>query len=259
MPEVKKDGTNKVIIGAAAVVLVLIAVLVALLMRKPEQPAPQTQPPQAEAPGSETSQQRVRVPVKDQPLIEFKSEDPSARDLMEERKAAYGMKKGVDMIARSDETVKIGGNMVSMQEIADKIQLESGKILEKDLAGKSGNEVQTFGIYVVQPGDNIWNIHFRFLKEYFANRGIRISPLADEPGPRGFSSGVGKLLKFSENLVYIYNIKEKRLDVNLDLIHPMNKIVVYNMEQVYALLDSIDYGQVDEIQFDGENIWIPAK
>ena len=255
MPEVKKDGTKKVIIGAAAVVLVLIAVLVALLMRKPE---PQTQPPQAAAPGSETSQQGVKGPVKDQPLIEFKSDDPSVQDLMEERKAAYGMKEGVDMIARSDETVKIGDNMVSMQEIADKIQLERGKIVEKDLAGDSGNEVQTFGIYVVQPGDNIWNIHFRFLKEYFANRGIRISPLADEPDPRGFSSGVGKLLKFSENIVYIYNIKEKRLDVNLDLIHPMSKIVVYNMEQVYALLDSIDYGQVSEIQFDGENIWIPA-
>ncbi len=259
MPEVKKDGTKKVLIGAAAVVLVLIAVLVALLMRKPESPTPQTQPPRAAAPESETSQQRVRVPVKDQPLIEFKSEDPSAQDLMEERKAAYGMKEGVDMIARSDETVKIGNNMVSMQEIADKIQLERGKIVEKDLAGDSGDQVQTFGIYVVQPGDNIWNIHFRFLKEYFANRGIRISPLADEPDQRGFSSGVGKLLKFSENIVYIYNIKEKRLAVNLDLIQPMSKIVVYNMEQVYALLDSIDYGQVSEIQFDGENIWIPAK
>jgi len=258
MPEVKKDGTKKIIIGVAAVLLVLIAVVVALLLRKSDPPTSQTRPPQA-APEAETAKQGVRVPVKDQPLIEFKSDDPSARDLMEERKAAYGMKEGVDMIARSDETVKIGGNMVSMQEIADKIQLESGKILENDLAGGSGNEVQTFGIYVVQPGDNIWNIHFRFLKEYFANREILISPLADEPGPRGFSSGVGKLLKFSENIVYIYNIKEKRLDVNLDLIHPLSKIVVYNMEQVYALLDSIDYGQVDEIQFDGENIWIPAK
>jgi hypothetical protein len=257
MPEVKKDGTKKVIIGGAALLLVLIAVVVALFLRKSEPPASQTRPHQAAE--AETAKQGVRVPVKDQPLIEFKSDDPSARDLMEERKAAYGMKEGVDMIARSDETVKIGGNMVSMQEIADKIQLERGKILEKDLAGDSGTEVQTFGIYVVQPGDNIWNIHFRFLEDYFANRGIRISPLADEPDRRGFSSGVGKLLKFSENIVYIYNIKEERLDVDLDLIQPMSKIVVYNMEQVYALLDSIDYGQVDEIQFDGENIWIPAK
>ncbi len=259
MPDTRKDGKKKLIIAGAAVLLALIAVVVGLLLRKSEPPAPQTEPPQAAAPEPETSKQRVRVPVKDQPLIEFKSEDPSVRDMMEERKAEYGMKEGVDIIARSDETVKIGDNMVSMQDIADKIQLESGKIVEKDLAGNSGNNVQIFGIYVVQPGDNIWNIHFRFLKEYFANREIRLSPLADEPDRRGYSSGVGKLLKFSENIVYIYNIKEKRLDVNLDLIHPMSKIVVYNMEQVYALLDSIEYDQVEEIQFDGENIWIPAK
>jgi hypothetical protein len=59
--------------------------------------------------------------------------------------------------------------------------------------------------------------------------------------------------------VYIYNIQDKQFSVDLNLIYPMTKIVVYNMEKVYALLDSIDASQIDEIRFDGENLWIPAS
>ncbi len=68
----------------------------------------------------------------------------------------------------------------------------------------------TYGVYVVQPGDNIWNIHFRMLKEYYARKGIRLGHNADEPESSGLSSGVGKILKFSEAMVIIYNLKEKR-------------------------------------------------
>ena len=256
MPQTKKDSNKKAIIAGSVVVVLLVAAMVAVFMRKPDAPAP---PP---PPVPETAEQKeaVRVPVKDQPLIEYESEDESAREMMAERKAEYGMKEGVDIIARSDESVKIGERTVSMQDIADKIRIESGKFVEKDIAGGGSAEgIQTFGIYVVQPGDNIWNIHFRFLRDYFENRGVRLSPLADEPDPRGFSSGVGKLLKFSENLVHIYNIQEEQFAVNLDLIYPMSKIVIYNMEKVYALLDSIDTSQIDEIRFDGENLWIPAS
>jgi len=116
-----------------------------------------------------------------------------------------------------------------------------------------------YGIYIVQAGDNIWNIHFQFLKDYFDHRGIALSPLADEPNRRGSSSGIGKLLKFSENMVYIYNVRERKIDVDLNLIHPLSKIVVFKMKQVFTLLDGIDYGRVNRIQFDGETLWIPAN
>ncbi len=257
MPEKKRDGNRKAMIAGAVVVVVLVAAMVTVFVKKAETPA--TAPEAAQKTDGKNNKE-VRVPVKEQPLIEFNSEEKSSRDLMAKRKAEYGLDKGVDIIARSDESVKIGNRVISMQDIADKIRLEKGKILEKDIAtGKDRQGVQTFGIYVVQPGDNIWNIHFRFLKEYFQNRGVRLSPLADEPDRQGFSSGVGKLLKFSENLVYIYNIEENKLTPDLNLIYPMSKIVVYNMDRVYALLDSIDTDQIKEIRFDGENLWIPAS
>ncbi|MBU4184653.1 MAG: hypothetical protein KKC23_00315, partial [Proteobacteria bacterium] len=104
--------------------------------------------------------------------------------------------------------------------------------------------------------DNIWNIHFNFLKDYFDHKGIALSPLADEPDRRGFSSGVGKILKFSEKIVTIYNIKERKIAVDINLIYPLSKVVVYNMDRIFALLDRIDYNNANRIQFDGETLWI---
>ena len=83
--------------------------------------------------------------------------------------------------------------------------------------------------------------------------------MADEPVKKGFSSGVGKILKFSENKIYTYNLKEKKIDVDLNLIIPLNKIVIYNMQRVFERLDQINYENVDRIEFDGENLWIPAE
>ena len=81
---------------------------------------------------------------------------------------------------------------------------------------------------------------------------------ADEPDRKGYSSGVGKLLKFSENMVYIYNVKEKDFSQDLNLIEPNSKIVVYKMDQVFQLLEQIDYRHIDQLQFDGDTLWIPA-
>ena len=84
-------------------------------------------------------------------------------------------------------------------------------------------------------------------------------PSADEPDKRGRSSGVGRLLKFSELMVFIYNVKERKLSLDLNLIHPFSKIVVFNMGEVFSLLNEIDYGKIDRIRFDGDTIWIPAE
>ena len=207
---------------------------------------------------------KILAPIEPPPVINYNEldKDQKLKDLMQERKAKYGLKKGIDIIAKSDESIKIGESTIPMQEILDEIRLKLGDIIEKDLkSGRTGagRDTRDFGIYVVQPGDNIWNIHFKFLKDYFDHKNVALSPLSDEPGPAGQSSGVGKLLKFSESTVQIYNIKEHTLDIDLNLIIPLSKIVVYNMEQIFALLDLIDYVKVNRIQFDGETLWIPAE
>lgn len=216
------------------------------------------------APAAPETPKEVLAPIKPESVIDYNQieKDQALQELMQKRKAKYGLEKGVDIITKSDETLKIGDSTVSMQEILDKIRIKSGDIVEKNL-GPDGapapGEIKELGIYVVQANDNIWNIHFNFLKDYFDNKGVALSPMADEPKSDGLSSGVGKILKFSENTVQIYNVKEGKLDVDLNLIIPLSKIVVYNMDRIFKLLDLIDYEQVDHIQFDGETLWIPAK
>jgi len=248
------------LIGMVVVGIVFIAVLIIgfrLWHQKEEAPvageaaAPATVAPQPPA-------------VLDYARIDSNAE---LKTMMQQRKEVYGIDKGLDMIAKPEESIKIGESTVSMQEIIDKIKLEQGKIVEKEInrpppTGGTESSIATndvYGIYIVQPGDNIWNIHFRFLKDYFDHRGIALSPIADEPDRKGLSSGVGKLLKFSENMVYIYNLQERKIDGNLSRISPLSKIVVFKMKQVFTLLEGIDYEHVNRIQFDGDTLWIPAN
>lgn len=215
-------------------------------------------------PDTQKGPEKIQIPSTTGPVIDYNriEEDKELKALMEERKAQYGVEKGVDIIAKSDESFKIGDATVSMQEILDKIRLKSGEIVEKDLKSRDETpkeKIESFGIHVVQPGENIWNIHYTFLKDYFEHKGVQLSPLSDEPIQGGRSSGVGKILKFSEHTVNIYNIKERKLDVDLNLIFPLTKVVVYNMDQIFAFLDLIDYKHVNRIQFDGETLWMPAN
>lgn len=309
-----------------------------------------------------------KIPADTKPSIDF----DNSQDLMAKRKAELGLDKGVDMIVRPGETIKIGDSLVSVDEVLDKIRLKTGAIDERDIGdaasartarrlvklpvaleklktlneeyielerqladtatqldpekekqirkrlaeitskaqtyqryqdvleelaqaqtmldGAQGEQTATlsekidalkkeqasledliltisgtkqdldaYGIYVVKANDNIWNIHFQFLRDYFTHKGIILSPVADEPTSGGESSGVGRLLKFSETMVHIYNIREKELASDLHLIQPLSKIVVFNLARVFALLESLDYSEVSRIRFDGETLWLPAR
>lgn len=248
------------LIGMVVVGIVLIAVLIigSRLWRQKK-----------EAPVAGKAAAPVVVAPQPPAVLDYAQIDKDAelKALMQQRKEVYGINKGLDMIAKPEESIKIGESTVSMQEIIDKIKLEQGKIVEKEIdrppppegTKASAAKEDVYGIYIVQPGNNIWNIHYQFLKDYFDHRGIALSPLADEPDRKGLSSGVGKLLKFSENMVYIFNLRERKIDGDLNLIHPLSKIVVFKMKQVFTLLDGIDYERVNRIQFDGDTLWIPAN
>jgi len=250
MPAANEDKSFKILGIIFVCALLLFGALAGLKLLKKN----------GEVSETSTIEAKTRQPVNPQPVVDYDNleKDQALKALMDKRKEAYHINKGVDIIVKSDETLKIGNTKVPMQEIIDKIQMEKGAFVEKDVAGETKAAGGDYGIYIVQPGDNIWNIHFIFLKDHLEHKGVSIAPLADEPNQAGFSSGVGKLLKFSENMVYIYNIRERKLDFNLNLIHPLSKIVVYNMAQVFALLNQIDYEHVNRIEFDGDTIWIPA-
>lgn len=357
-PKQEKKLTMLVILVA-----LIIAACAGLLWWRFHKQAP---PVATQAPAPE-----VRQPVEAPAVIDYDrlDENKQMQTMIDDRKNAYGVKDGLDMIVRPDESIRIGGKTISIQEIIDTIRLHEGEIVEQDVTGydeqqraliarrnrlvelelaerrlreleaqldaddagpsdliearskeverlkpmvdayqellqsqqareqylelaKTGDDQQKnkahkalrdleahrqeleqmlmlppipkkmrneLGIYVVQPGDNIWNIHFRFLRDYFKQRGVELSPLSDEPGKQGKSSGVGKILKFSEKLVFIYNIRERKIEWDLNLIYPRNKLVVYQMERVFNLLAPIELQNVDRIQFDGENIWISAE
>jgi hypothetical protein len=203
--------------------------------------------------------------VPNEKVIDFNrvGEDENLQVLMKERKDTFGLDKGVDIIVGADESFKVGDSIIPMKEILEKIRIKRGDVIEESLTdkplGKTLETQDSFGIYVVKTNDNFWNIHFRFLQDYFDNKNIQLSPLADKPDSQGFSSGIGKILKFSEKIVYTYNIRDRKLDVNLNLIHPESEIVIFHMAEVLSLLGQIDLVNVNMIQFDGENLWISSE
>jgi len=142
------------------------------------------------------------------------------------------------------------------QNISVVIPVENKPVILSESMQEIEPIINEYGIYIVRPGDNIWNIHFKLLRDYFRNKGINLSPKSDEPITRGFSSGIGKILKFSESMVSIYNVVDEKLEDDINIIQPMSKIVIYNMSDVFSLLELIDYNTVNQIKFDGESIWI---
>jgi hypothetical protein len=202
------------------------------------------------------------APVRKAIIIDFSQIDNNAelRALMKSRKAEYGVDSGVDMIAKPEETLKVGGVVVPMKEILDKIRLNQREVTDADLAvPQEQRPADVYGIYVVRPGDSIWKIHFNLLMGYFAQKGIVLSRGSDEPLKTGKSSGVGKILKFSESMVSIYNVKERKLEKKLNLLQPNSKIVVFNIGQVLDQFKQIDYQQIDRVRFDGKTLWMPAE
>ncbi len=253
MPKQPLDSSRKMFFIVMCLAVVLIAIIVAsqFFSRKtPVQPAAQVAP-------------KTQVAVEPETVIDYDQleKDEDLKSIMQARKDELGVGQGLDALVKPDESIKVGDTTVRMQTILDEIKLKEGEVVEKDIAAtdSSASKDALYGIHVVQPGDNIWNIHFKLLKDYFYRKGVELSPRSDEPAASGYSSGIGKLLKFSERMVYIYNIQEKKLSSDLNLLEPLTKIVVYNMGRVFELLDSIDYQNVNMIQFDGENLWIPAE
>ena len=213
--------------------------------------------------GADVVEKQIQaVRVIDYNALSDKNAETPVDKMMKKRLKALGIKDSLDMVVRSDESFIVGGRKVSMTDILEKVFVKNKQIFETRILESEETvpeNVKEYGIYVVQPGDNIWNIHFNILKEYYyMSREIAVAPDADEPLNRGRSSGVGKILKFSETMVIIYNLIDEQVVDDIDLLEPLSKIVIYNIGQVFALLKQVNYESVDQIHFDGRTIWIPG-
>ncbi len=118
----------------------------------------------------------------------------------------------------------------------------------------AAQEPAKYGIHLVLPGENLWNVHLEFLREYFAKKGIKLAKGADKPGRGGKSSGVARILKYAEKMVFIYSLKDNKLSDNLDLIRPNEKIVVFNIGRLDSILRTLDAEKIKRVRLDGDTL-----
>ncbi|MFH1138767.1 MAG: hypothetical protein V1816_22040 [Pseudomonadota bacterium] len=228
-------------------------------------------------------------------VLKFKaaeSTETAAAKLAAERKGAHGLDKSVDMVVTADETIKVGRETVPLKEILAEIdhqgevvkslpEIRPGfnpppkpTILEEELTSQPspaapapapapptsqvGKVVDYYGVYVVRPGDNLWDIHFAFLREYMHHRGIAVGKYDDE-WRQGKSTGVARVLKWAEGMVKIFNLRTRKLDKDLSMLAPREKVVIFNLSQLGRILGAVNPDEINEIKFDGVNIYLPGE
>ncbi len=232
-------------------------------------------PPRATTPSPEAGGQQIAGPIPasspgegpSSPLVIDvdvlrKGGEKKLSALMAERKKMWGLEKSVDVVATGDEKVKFGDFVISLDEIQKYLKIAAGNVVTEDLkeAPSVRKTLSYFGIRLVRPGDNLWDVHFGILKEYLASRGIRVSAEADRPDKEGRSSGVARVLKFAENMVVVYNLETKSPPKNLNVLHAGAEVVIFNFTPIFKLLSSVEFKQLSHIRFDGKMLYLePAK
>jgi len=169
------------------------------------------------------------------------------------------LKAGLEPEVKERDKVAIEGTRIRMEDMIARPRSKARELKQEGIGQErpeGGEKVNLYGIRLVRPGDNLWNIHFQVLKEYFAHRGVEVSSDADEPGPRGVSSGVGRILKFAERMVHIFNLTTGELSEDLDMIQPHQKIIVFNMTQLDESLRDLDWTKIKKLRFDGTSLYV---
>ncbi|MCU0574164.1 MAG: hypothetical protein MUC41_14380 [Syntrophobacteraceae bacterium] len=173
-----------------------------------------------------------------------------------ERRRAFHLEKSVDHIVRRDEPFEAVGGIRTIEEMERALGKppELGPVLatieERDIgemvrrpiletrSGPRSGEAY-YGVRVVRSGENLWDIHYGIIREYFERREVTLPVYADRPMPDGRSSGVGRLLKFMETIVRVYDVQGRRPEGNLDLIHPEHSLVYFRISELFDALDQL--------------------
>ena len=190
-------------------------------------------------------------------LVPASNEKTVGRQEQYERKAAFGLKQSLDAVVRSDENIVINDTVVPMVELERLLNRYRGQVSDQSLTGR--DPISAWGAYLVRPGDNLWHIHLRLLREYLLSRGVTLPAAADQPEPSGYSSGVGKILKFAEHMVGVYNVSSKEMSHNLNLLEPGEKIVVFNLIEIFVQLKQIDPCDLRGVMYDGRVLIFPKR
>lgn len=206
--------------------------------------------------------------------------DVSPQTSQQERKEAFGLKTSVDHVVQAQEPFSAHGRQWTVEEIqrrlagqasqtpplpgapaepgAEKIAL--GGYVPKPMPAASteapAKKTTYYGVRLVRPGENVWKIHYGVIREYFARRGIELPPRADQPRPDGRSTGVGRVLKFLESIVHVYDTRRNRLIEDIDLLQPHNLIVFFNISEVFAALDQVTAQDLEALRYLGSTLQI---
>jgi len=207
---------------------------------------------------SEISQDQIKKEIKISNKAMISVKDSEDLKLMEERKKEYGVDQGLDMVLKSDESAEINGQVIDLKSIEEKDLILKGNVISNDLKINEKTKPRDYGIYIVKKGDNLWEIHFRLLKELFKKKGISLSESADEPVNGGYSSGIGKILKFSEETVSIYSLKTGEITYDINTLEPEGRVIIYKMTEIAELLNDISLNNINNVVFDGKNLWIDS-
>ena len=228
--------------------------------------APSTQPsdtaqapPQSGAPAAKEGETPAPPPLTEGGVVQVDPQGKTAQEQAAEqakRKAPYGLDKSLDLVVRSDESIKIGDTVIAAGDLERKLVVgQRGEILEKPLG--ETKRVSAWGVHVVRPGENLWDIHYRLLREYMKSRGVSLPTNADRPDPQGYSSGVGKILKFAEHMVGVYNVKTGQMSANLNLLEAGHKVVVFNLSEIFMELAKINPRDLSGVMYDGRVLLFP--
>lgn len=183
-----------------------------------------------------------------------------------ERQQIAGFRDSVDYIVRADEPFEVGGKIWTIDDIRNRLHPEEEKgpvlpqIKEVDVGSSIRKPIVTpasqrpkppdyYAVRIVQPGDNLWNIHYQIIRDYLARRQIRLAAGADKPHPDGRSSGIGRLLKFIESVVVVYDFDKNRAETDLNLIHAYQIVVFFKISDLLAALDQLQPDDLNRLRY----------
>lgn len=269
------------------VLLLLVTLALFLLMKTGKRPfesgvSPLQKPESLTQVPREAVPERVRRPIPaPEPPPQPAPSPPSYPDVppqasQDQRKDAFGLKSSVDHVVQSREPFTAHGRQWTVEEIQRRLAGRSGQRSDQaaeadslggfvrklapgeSTPGEPKRPTIYYGVRSVRPGENLWTIHYGVVREYFARRGIELPPGADKPRPDGRSTGVGRILKFLEGIVYVYNTRENRLVEDLNLLYPHDLIVFFKISEVFEALDHVNPEQLDAVRYVGPTLQLKA-